>query len=214
MNFSGFDEQDFELFSIPDFAGRMGAIRTRVRPHLLALGEDLRERVEEALGSPVFPHVAQHMRRRVNPPLETWVAFARDKKGYKRWTHYRVVLGEVAVRVTLFVEDDADDKPAFGSALSTFAEGILQRLGDQAPLQWYTLDDAGAVPHAQVTPAVLRQAGQRLQRLKTLKFQAGVPLTRREALRMKPEAFEAWVLEQVRLLKPLYLAGTDPGFRP
>jgi uncharacterized protein YktB (UPF0637 family) len=214
MNFSGFDEHDYELFSIPDFAGRMAAIRTRVRPHLLALGEDLGERVEEVLGSPVFPHVAQHMRRRVNPPVETWVAFARDRKGYKRWTHYRVVLGEDGVRVTLFVEDDADDKPAFGAALAGLGEGILQLIGDQAPLQWYTLAEAGAVPHAQVTPATLRQEGERLQRLKTRKFQAGVPLTRREALRMKPAAFEAWVLEQVRLLKPLYLSGTDPGFRP
>src|SRR5262249_37150707 len=92
----GFEEADFSLFSIPDFPGRMGAIRGKLRPKLIALGDDLNDRIAALTGIPSFPHVAQHMRRRVNPPVETWAAFCRDRKGYKRWTHHRAAVSERA----------------------------------------------------------------------------------------------------------------------
>src|SRR5262245_29548732 len=92
MNFPGWTAADFELFAIPDFPGRMGEIRSRLRPKLLMLAEDMTPVLSEIVGQPVFPHVAQHMRRRVNPPEETWAAWCRDKKGYKRWTHYRIAV--------------------------------------------------------------------------------------------------------------------------
>ena len=203
MRFAGFDSNDFEVFSIPDFAGRMGGIRGRVRPRLIELGDDLAGKIEEVVGLPTFPHVAQHMRRRVNPPDETWVAFCRDRKGYKRWTHYRVAVSGEGVRVTVFVEDDADDKAQFGAAL----ERSAARLAIPS-VEWYTLDSrTGGVP-------ALKELGKKLQRLKTAKFQAGVPLPRSEAVRMEPAAFEEWAVEQVKLLKPLYLAGADPAYRP
>jgi len=205
VTFPGFEAADFEVFTIPDFADRMAAIRERVRPKLAALGADLRETVEQASGRPAFPHVAQHMRRRVNPPEETWVAFCRDKKGYKRWTHYRVAVSAAGVRVTTFVEDDADDKPAFGARLAATAPEILGALGKEAPLLWYTLGEAPTA-HADVTVETLCELGGRLQRLKTVKFQAGVPLAREEAAG-DPAAFEDWARAQIELLAPLYRTG-------
>ena len=209
MEFSGFTAQDFEIFSIPDFAGRMGAIRAEIRPKLVALGEDLAAKVEELTGIPSFPHAAQHMRRRVNPPVETWVAFGRDRKGYKRWTHYRIAISEAGVRTTVFVEDDADDKPVLGAALEQSAGKILSLLGD-GPVRWYTLE--GEEPVTRIAASSLGEAGKALQRLKTSKFQAGIPLGLQDAARLTPAEFEEWALEQMRVLKPLYLAGADAGF--
>lgn len=210
MRFAGWDAEDFEVFAIPDFAGRMAEIRARVRPKLLALGDDLTPAIEAEVGLPTFRHVAQHMRRRVNPPEETWVAYTRDKKGYKRWTHFRIAVSAAGLRVTVFVEDDADDKPGFGAQLQSGAEEILGALGPGAPVLWYTLDSGGPVEHAAITDAALRDLGASLQRLKTAKFQAGVSLPRDEAVRLSPAEFEAWALKQVRLLKPLYLAAARP----
>jgi uncharacterized protein YktB (UPF0637 family) len=210
VEFTGFKSDDFDVFSIPDFPGRMGAIRERVRPRLAALGEDLGPRLEKLLELPTFPHVAQHMRRRVNPPQETWVAFVRDRKGYKRWTHYRVAVSAAGVRVTVFVEDDADDKPPFGASLAAAPEAILTAMGSGAPVLWYTLGEE-PVRHADLAAGTLAELGERLQRLKTLKFQAGVPLPREEAVRMTPLRFEEWALEQMALLRPLYLAGAGKG---
>jgi uncharacterized protein YktB (UPF0637 family) len=209
VTFEGFEPADFEVFAIEDFGGRMGAIRAQVRPKLTALGDDLNERIAEITGLPAFPHVAQHMRRRVNPPAETWVAFCRDRKGYKRWTHYRIAISGAGIRVTVFVEDDADDKPQLGASLEAGSAALLKALGPRAPVRWYTLNGEGGLPHGEVIPDTLRELGTTLKRLKTAKFQAGVPLPREEVVRLKPADFEGWVLDQVRVLKPLYLAGAQ-----
>lgn len=205
MEFSGFTQDDFEVFEIEDFAGRMGALRARIRPKLVALGADLAGPVEEILGLPSFPHAAQHMRRRVNPPAETWVAFCRDKKGYKRWTHTRIAISGSGVRVTVFVEDDADDKTQFGASLER-APGRLLSLLEAAPVEWYTADP-GAMDAEK-----LAKLGAGLQKLKTAKFQAGISLHREAVLALTPEKFEGWALEQTRVLRPLYLAGATADF--
>lgn len=206
MEFPGFDAQDFELFAIPDFAGRMGEIRARLRPKLAALGADLAGPITACLDRPAFPHVAQHMRRRVHPPPETWVAFARDRKGYKRWTHLRVAVSGSGVRVTVFVEDDADDKPRFGARLAAGAGGLLAGLS-AAPVEFYTLEKSGPVPVSALDIARLEAAGAALQRLKTLKFQAGVALTAANAAALSPDGLQEWALQQVAVLRPLYFAG-------
>lgn len=205
MQFTGFTSEDFDVFHIPEFAARMAALRAEIRPKLVALGEDLAARVEELSGLPAFPHAAQHMRRRVNPPAETWVAFGRDRKGYKRWTHYRVAINAEGVRVTVFVEDDADDKPQLGSALKSRAAELIRELG-RAPICWFTLGSDG-IAQADLTPDALERAGADLLRLKGAKFQAGVPMPRNEVLRWSPEQIEEWSVEQMQVLRPLYLAG-------
>jgi uncharacterized protein YktB (UPF0637 family) len=209
MDFPGFDRADFDLFSIPDFPGRMGEIRSRLRPKLILLGADLAPLLTEAVDGTLVPHVAQHMRRRVNPPEETWAAFCRDRKGYKRWTHYRVAVSASRVRVTVFVEDDADDKPHFGASLEKRAARLLRALGGRkSPVHWYTAAEPSA---RQMTADRLTELGRSLQRLKTAKFQAGIEIPASEAEQLSPADFESWVIEQAKVLKPLYLAGLGPG---
>jgi uncharacterized protein YktB (UPF0637 family) len=205
MSFPGFTPEDFDVFLIPDFAPRMAAIRAEIRLKLVALGDELASRVEALTGTATFPHAAQHMRRRVNPPAETWVAFGRDRKGYKRWTHYRVAINAEGVRVTVFVEDDADDKPQLGAALENGAAKVLEAL-DKQPVLWYTVGEE-SVAQSALTKEALAKAGSGLQRLKTTKFQAGIPLARAEVAKLTPERFEDWSVEQMEVLRPLYLAG-------
>ena len=172
MTFTGFSRSDFELFSLPEFGARMGAIRSELRPKLLALAEEMAPSLAEILGGPLHPHAAAHMRRRVNPPNETWAAFARDARGYKRWTHLRVAVSEAGVRVVTFVEDDADDKPSLAAAFTKHAPQLARALADSR-ITWYSLAHEGEPPPTGPLPAArLKELGNRLARTKTLKFQA------------------------------------------
>ena len=206
MEFPGFTAADLEVFAISTFAERMGAIRSQLRPKLLALGEALAPKLAERVGGPIFPHAAAHMRRRVNPPAETWVAFARDARGYKRWTHYRVAISERGVRVVVFVEAESDDKPSLAAALQAHA-AHLARDRALADARWFTADDDGTIPTTSLLGEEgIRSLGRRLARLKTLAFSAGLWLPEADALG-PPERSQRAALAAMERLRPLYLAG-------
>ena len=98
MSFPGFTPADFKVFDIDGFKPRMDAIKTRIRPKLEAIGRDLLPDVARIAGDTAFAHVARHARRTVNPPEDTWVAFALDKRGYKKHCHFKVAVSRGVVR--------------------------------------------------------------------------------------------------------------------
>ena len=83
---------DFRIFDVKGFTPRMTELRARVRPKLGAFGESLASSVGRSVGGEVFAHVAQHVRRTVNPPDDTWVAFGPDARGYKKHSHFKVAV--------------------------------------------------------------------------------------------------------------------------
>ena len=98
MAFDGFTAKDFLVFAIPDFAGRMAAIKKQIQPKLFALAEEISPKLKVVAGSDIFFHVAKHMRRTVNPPDDTWVAFGPEKRGYKKTQHFKVAISLHCVR--------------------------------------------------------------------------------------------------------------------
>jgi uncharacterized protein YktB (UPF0637 family) len=144
-SFSGFEAADFAVFAIPDFFERMSAIRMRIRPKLLQLGDDLAPVLSRAVGHDIYPHVASHARRRVNPPDDTWVAFSRSARGYKRFAHFAVGLSLQGVYVRYQVKPEGeDDKPGLLRFLREQGPGALA-LAETAPVYWYR-DDHGQSP--------------------------------------------------------------------
>jgi uncharacterized protein YktB (UPF0637 family) len=208
VTFHGFNESDFDIFSIPDFATRMGAIRSNLRPQLLALGEELAHEVRKIAFSPIVPHAAAHMRRRTNPPPETWVAFGRSPRGYKRYVHYRVAVNEGGLRVTVHVEDDSDDKATFAAALRRDRDTLLDRLSMLENLVWYSLRDRqeGPVTGGMLTAPHLDHLSQALSTLKTADFSAGIPFDRSDPRLRSPIDLPPLLLETMCQLAPLYKA--------
>ncbi|MDY0396250.1 DUF1054 family protein [Virgibacillus halophilus] len=84
MSFSGFDNEDFAIFSIEGLDHRMKALQERLQPKFAELGEELAADLSAKLGNEMFLHIAKHARRTVNPPDNTWLAIADSKRGYKK----------------------------------------------------------------------------------------------------------------------------------
>ena len=70
----------------------MEALNKHVRPQLHELGEYFSQYLEATTGEVFYPHVAKHARRSVNPPKDTWVAFATNNRGYKMLPHFQIGL--------------------------------------------------------------------------------------------------------------------------
>lgn len=105
-----FKPKDFKTFSIPGLDARMSALDDNIRPQLHELGDYFSQFLETATGETFYPHVAKHARRVVNPPKDTWVAFATNKRGYKMQPHFQIGLFEGQLFVMYGVMHEAKDK--------------------------------------------------------------------------------------------------------
>lgn len=92
MSFHGFEEKDFATFNIDGLSERMEAIQNRIQPKFKEIGTVLTDDVSAMAGSEMYLHIARHARRTVNPPNDTWMAIAGNKRGYKKHPHFQVGL--------------------------------------------------------------------------------------------------------------------------
>ncbi|RDW17966.1 YktB family protein [Oceanobacillus chungangensis] len=92
MAFTGFTERDFDTFQLKGLDTRMEAIQTRIQPKFQEIGSELVDYLSAQLGNEVYLHIARHARRTVNPPNDTWLAIADNKRGYKQHPHFQVGL--------------------------------------------------------------------------------------------------------------------------
>lgn len=92
MTFQGFDKKDFDTFHIGGLEERMKEIQTRIQPKFQEVGSLLTDFLSAELGNELYLHIAKHARRSVNPPNDTWLAIADNKRGYKKHPHFQLGL--------------------------------------------------------------------------------------------------------------------------
>ncbi|EGQ0303060.1 DUF1054 domain-containing protein [Staphylococcus pseudintermedius] len=118
-----FKPKDFKVFQIEGLDARMAGLEKQIRPQLNALGDYFADYLETVTGETFYAHVAKHARRKVNPPKDTWVAFATNKRGYKMLPHFQIGLFEdhLFVMYGVMHEDPnkAEDVKVFEQKLDT-----------------------------------------------------------------------------------------------
>ncbi|PAV29870.1 hypothetical protein CIL05_08295 [Virgibacillus profundi] len=130
MVFQGFEKNDFETFSIDGLDARMEAIQTRIQPKFQEIGSYLTDYLSAQLGNEVFLHIAKHARRTVNPPKDTWLAIADNKRGYKKHPHFQVGVFDDHVFIWLALIYELDYKKEIAkSFVKSFDE--IKQLPDQ-----------------------------------------------------------------------------------
>jgi uncharacterized protein YktB (UPF0637 family) len=211
MDFPGWTRDDFSVFEIDDFDGRMALLRERIQPKFDALGQAMVPLMEAETGSPWFHHVAKHMRRTVNPPADTWVALNQVKRGYKATVHFDVGLSARGANVCLVVKPECTERDAFAAGLERHvprwtalyeeAEGLY--IGDVPNAELQDL-----LPAREALTADWLQRAAWLRKKKQFEFEAGYRLSPEEAASLAPEAFIHAALGRIRSLLPLYTAGT------
>ena len=179
-----FSSQDMAIFDIPDFAGRMSALKESIRPKLESLGEQLVPLLETQFKQDFYPHVAKHMRRRVNPPDETWVALGPQKRGYKAYVYFAFCVGKSGAHARVVMKDESPMRKAMGQNLAHNIHFFERHRSDFKNLHNYILPSAAAKKNTgdltalkmrDLEPSLLEIA-ERLQKLKSALFDVGIPL--------------------------------------
>ncbi|MGO4543710.1 DUF1054 domain-containing protein [Paenibacillus sp. 2TAB23] len=88
----GFTQADFDVFNLVGLEERMAAIQNQIQPKFHAIGGQLTVDAAVHAGNEMYLHVARHARRKVNPPKDTWLAIAANKRGYKAHPHFQLGL--------------------------------------------------------------------------------------------------------------------------
>ncbi len=206
MSFTGFNAADFKVFEIPGFKARMEAIKTRIRPKLEAVGRDLLPDVARVGGDEAFAHVAKHARRSVNPPDDTWVAFALNRRGYKKHCHFKVAVSRNGVRFLFEAGPEHADKRRWVAAWKRHAAQLVPVLRRAKGLGWFK-NEHDETPAAILTdlPAdAVARLGEELLRTRDGQFVLGHAIPAEEAVKWKPRDYARAARETFHLLGPLY----------
>lgn len=203
MEFKGFEEKDFEVFNIDGLENRMEALIATVRPKLEDLGTHFSPTLSTLTGDEIFTHVAKHARRSVNPPEDTWVAFASSKRGYKMLPHFQIGLWETHVFVWFAVIYEAPIKVSYGKSL----EKEWKSLKKQIPKTFvWSLDHTkpDVFTQSELSDEEFKDMFIRLQNVKKAEILCGIQIKREDAVKMSGEQFIQNVEDTFKLLMPLY----------
>jgi len=86
-----FTAADFKIFEDLTLSGRLGKIQTQLDPKFVQFGQEVLTRwANQSDLPPQYFHMAKHLRRYKNPPVDTWLALSPNKRGYKMGPHIEV----------------------------------------------------------------------------------------------------------------------------
>ncbi len=206
MPSSAFSAADFKVFEVKGFQPRMAEIRARLRPKLETLGTRLLPDVQRATGEPTFAHVARHARRTVNPPDDTWVAFAGDQRGYKKHPHFKVAVSRNCVRFLFEIGPEHADKKRWAAAWKKNAPKLAPVLRRVPGLAWFKNehDEEPAARLADLTTEDLVGLADELTRTRDGQLVVGRTVPAAEAARWTEAQYRGAALETFRTLAPLY----------
>lgn len=203
---SAFSTADFKVFDRAGFQDRMQEIRTRIRPKLETLGRSLALAIEHVTGETVFPHVAKHARRTVNPPDDTWVAFGPDPRGYKKHPHFKVAVSRHCVRFLFEIGPEHADKRAWVAAWKRSVPKLGPVLRRVQGLTWFKNehdeDPSGAL--GELAPEALVRLGDELTRRRDGQLVIGCRVAAETVARWTEADCREAALGAFRALAPLY----------
>ena len=193
---------DFDLFLIEGLENRMSKLQSRVQPKFDLLGRHFADRLSAHGTDEFFPHVAKHARRTVNPPTDSWVAFAPSKRGYKALSHFQIGLWKTHLFIIIAVIYENPDKEGI-------SERLLQNMSilTSLPKSYIVSGDhmkPDAIHISEARTEGLEKLLVRLQTVKKAEFLVGRHLSREEAVNMTDDEFIAFAEETIDQLLPVY----------
>lgn len=199
--------QDFDVFQINGLEQRMDALISLVRPKFNILGEEFSTYFSSKLGEEFYPHVAKHARRTVNPPKDSWVAFAPYKRGYKALPHFQIGLWGTHLFIVLAIIYEAPQK-------NMFAERLLAKktLFNELPNDYIVSGDHMsplAIPLSEAKDDKLEQLLVRLRDVKKGEFLVGRHISREKTITLSADNLHHLIEETFDSLLPIYKAITN-----
>ncbi|MGG1214864.1 DUF1054 domain-containing protein [Micromonospora provocatoris] len=194
--------KDFNVFQINGLEQRMDALNSCVRPKFNKLGENFSAFFSSHLGEEFYPHVAKHARRTVNPPNDSWVAFAPYKRGYKALPHFQIGLWSTHLFIVLAIIYEAPQKNLMAERLLA-NKSLLQQLPEDFIVSGDHMSPA-AISLQDAKEEKLEEMLIRLRDVKKGEFLIGRHIPKEEAVNMSFKQFQQLTEDTFQTLLPIY----------
>lgn len=194
-----FTQESFKVFEIAGLEPRLQAIREEIQPIFQSIDEIVKKELETKLQEPLFIHIAQHRRRTVYPPENTWSAISSKKRGYKMEPHFQLGIWPDYVFMYLSMIDQPSKKEQMAQLLLQNNLLLTQLPSDTVMNTDHTKDHYEFIAQTNV-----KQALERLKNVKKGELQIGRVIPRDSQLWQKPEQALEYMLSTYRFLVPLY----------
>ena len=202
MSQSYWSAKEFDVFTVNGLEQRMTALQEKIQPKFTELGYHFIGQLSAHGTGEFYPHVAKHARRTVNPPKDSWVAFAPAKRGYKALPHFQIGLWESHLFIVLAVIYENPDKKGIAerlennlTVLTSLPEDFVVS-GDHMKPQAERINETGTQD--------LEKLLERLQTVKKAEFLVGRHLPSEEAAKMNKQQFFDYAEDTFAKLLPVY----------
>jgi uncharacterized protein YktB (UPF0637 family) len=197
------NQQDFEVFDIPGLEPRMEALISRVRPKLTALGAELAPDLSEIAGETLYPHVAKHARRTVNPPNDTWVAWANNKRGYKALPHFQVGLWSTHLFIQFAIIYECERKGVFAKHMASEIDMVIKHIPGH---YFWSVDhmQPNVTPHRDMSRGDIDGILKRLTQVKKAEILCGLRVDRNDPILENGQALAEEIRKTFKTVAPLY----------
>ncbi|HCX9402209.1 TPA: YktB family protein [Staphylococcus aureus] len=199
-----FKPKDFKAFNVEGLDARMEALNEYIRPQLHELGGYFSDFFTSQTGEAFYPHVAKHARRSVNPPKDTWVAFATSKRGYKMLPHFQIGMFEDQLFVMFGIMHEAKDKATRAKVFERKFKAIQQLPDDYRVCLDHMKPDKPFIKD--LTDDDLKEAIQRAINVKKGEFFIARAITPQDKRLKSDKAFIAFLEETFDQFLPFYSA--------
>ena len=148
---------------------------------------------------PFYAHVAKHLRRFKNPPVDTWVAFSQNKRSYKAWPHFE--LGLWPDRLFMYFDILDECKPAVQAQLA--AKNLLPLL-TALPTDYVISNNHGVPTTQPATPPNIVQAINKFDQYKHSELVVGRSVLVGDPLFNDTDALNQLIITTFKQLLPIY----------
>ncbi|MBU6080516.1 MULTISPECIES: YktB family protein [Allobacillus] len=187
-SFNGFEQRDFNVFTIDGLEERMEALRSRISTKLEAIANHLEPDLSSLSGDEMFVHVAKHARRTKNPPNDTWAALASSKRGYKKLPHFQIGMWESHVFIWFAVIYESPIKVGLAEQLKKHKKEILNEI----PNDFVWSEDhmkPETISHEEMKKGEFDRVVDRLENVKKAEILCGKTYDRQDPILQDGEKF-------------------------
>ncbi|RAL26054.1 DUF1054 domain-containing protein [Thermoflavimicrobium daqui] len=208
MSIPRFTNTDFAVFQVEGLESRMAKLKEHIQPKFAAIGEEVATFLTTLIQDPFYIHIAKHARRTVNPPDETWVAWATNKRGYKAYPHFQFGLRDSHLFIWFALIYECDRKPAFARQFLAKFDEVWPNIPKYFYIsQDHTRPEVTSVNNLQ--PDEVKTILERLEKVKKAEFLCGTLIPKEEAVTLSGEMLINKIEDTFNKVYPLYqLAST------